>query len=191
MPGNNNLVVTVCHALVFILNVSTGKFTGATCSLIQGQTLSIEINELGTLMWVGNDRGYIEVGCLLLKCLFIESITYFFQTIFSCQSFRLESNLNKIHKGCRIHACANNCAVTSLSSHMPVKKLSPHPCLMATVSTEEIYIYAITDANGKILFFDLHMRNYSFQDDSDFRLPISSSYFVRRFGQHTPVFCFL
>lgn len=64
MPGNNNLVVTVCHSLIYILNVSTGKFTGATCSLIQGRTLSIEINELGTLMWVGNDRGYIEVKYL-------------------------------------------------------------------------------------------------------------------------------
>ena len=27
----------------------------------QGKTLSVELNELGTLMWVGNDRGYIEV----------------------------------------------------------------------------------------------------------------------------------
>ena len=23
--------------------------------------MSVELNELGTLMWVGNDRGYIEV----------------------------------------------------------------------------------------------------------------------------------
>ena len=35
MPGNNNLVLTVCRQTIYILNVSTGKFTGATCSLIQ------------------------------------------------------------------------------------------------------------------------------------------------------------
>jgi len=38
MPGNNNLVVTLCRYSVYILNISTGKFTGATCSLIQVKT---------------------------------------------------------------------------------------------------------------------------------------------------------
>jgi hypothetical protein len=28
---------------------------------LQGLTLAVEVNELGTMMWVGNDRGYIEV----------------------------------------------------------------------------------------------------------------------------------
>ena len=33
--------------------------------LFQGRTLSVELNELGTLMWVGNDRGYIEVTLII------------------------------------------------------------------------------------------------------------------------------
>ena len=41
MPGNNNLVVTLCRYSVYILNISTGKFTGATCSLIQVRTLTL------------------------------------------------------------------------------------------------------------------------------------------------------
>lgn len=125
MPGNNNLVVTLCRHSIYILNISTGKFTGATCSLIQGQTLSVEVNERGTLMWVGNDRGYIE-------------------------SFRLESNLNKIQKGCRVLASPSNRAVTSLSSHPAIRKLTTNPCLLATMGTEEIYLFAVIDSFGTI-----------------------------------------
>ena len=36
-------------------------------NLFQGKTLSVELNELGTLMWTGNDRGYIEVSLYFWK----------------------------------------------------------------------------------------------------------------------------
>ena len=78
---------------------------------------------------------------------------------FNFQSFRLDSNLNKIAKGCRVHASPSNRAVTSLSSHTTIRKLTQHPCLLATMGTEEIYLFAVVDVFGN--FSTSPLKNFS------------------------------
>ena len=62
LPRNNNLIAcALSNGVLQVLNVSTGKFNhdcaGAT---MLGKTLAVCLNATGSVLWAGNDRGYIE-----------------------------------------------------------------------------------------------------------------------------------
>ena len=62
LPRNNNLIIcALSNGVLQVLNISTGKFNhdchGAP---MLGKTLAVTLNATGSVLWAGNDRGYIE-----------------------------------------------------------------------------------------------------------------------------------
>lgn len=131
LPRNNNLIVCALSTGVLqILNVSTGKFCcDGSGALLLGRALCVAMNSVGNLVWVGNDRGYIE-------------------------SFRINCATGKIQKGCRVQAHCPSRPVTSLTARTLVGKITTDPCLMATLAhTDQLCLFRITDEFGTILPF--------------------------------------
>ena len=78
LPQNSNLVIcALSNGVLQVLNVSTGKFNQTSSNML-GQTLAVTMNATGSVFWAGNDRHCIE-------------------------SFRIDSSMGKLQKGCRAH----------------------------------------------------------------------------------------
>ncbi len=140
LPRNNNLVVCgLASGTVKLMNVSTGKFVTDVGSPVLGKSLCAEINQLGSLLWVGGDRGYVE-------------------------SFRLVVDGNcKVAKGCRVlvdqvpqtvqpqHSQQQPRPVVSLSSQMSSRLTRGGACLVVTLAgCPDLRLFRVADEFGSI-----------------------------------------
>jgi len=131
LPRNNNLIIcALSNGVLQVLNISTGKFNhdchGAP---MLGKTLAVTLNATGSVLWAGNDRGYIE-------------------------SFRIDSTTGKLQKGCRVQANSFGKPVKSLTARTSISKLTRDPCLLATFEdSDQLGLYRISDDYGTIVPF--------------------------------------
>jgi len=131
LPRNNNLIIcALSNGVLQVLNISTGKFNhdchGAP---MLGKTLAVALNATGSVLWAGNDRGYIE-------------------------SFRIDSTTGKLQKGCRVQANSFGKPVKSLTARTSISKLTQDPCLLATFEdSDQLRLYRISDDYGTIVPF--------------------------------------
>lgn len=129
LPKNNNLVVCgVNSGAVRLFNVSTGKFVAHVSSPVLGKSLCAEVNHLGSVLWVGSDRGYIE-------------------------SFRLvdaKGISGRVAKGCRVQADPKR-PVAALSYRSSLSKVTRNPCLMVGFSgSRELRMFRVKDEFGTV-----------------------------------------
>lgn len=125
LPRNNNLIIcALSNGVLQVLNVSTGKFNqDAGGAPMLGATMTVTLNATGSVLWAGNDRGYIE-------------------------SFRIDSTTGKLSKGCRLQAGKQ--PVKSLTART-CSQLCRDPCLLATFEmSDALALYRITDDYGSI-----------------------------------------
>lgn len=126
LPLNNNLIVCgVSSGVVRLINISTGKFIQDGSPML-GKSLSVEVNQQGSLLWVGNDRGNIE-------------------------SFRLMNckKGGKIQKGSRA-SLGEHHPVTSLAMRNSVSKLHLGPVLLVNLGTNHLHLFKITNEFGSL-----------------------------------------
>jgi WD40 repeat protein len=126
LPKNNNLVVCgVSGGCIRLMNVSTGKFLPDVSSPVLGKSLCAQINQHGSVLWVGSDRGYVE-------------------------SFRLVDSGGKVAKGCRVQVDQHHPhPVLSLSSTM--SGVTRGPCLLVGLAgSSDLRLFRIRDEFGTI-----------------------------------------
>lgn len=131
LPKNNNLVVCGvggAGGAVRLFNVSTGKFVAHVSSPVLGKSLCAEVNHLGSVLWVGSDRGYIE-------------------------SFRLvdaKGISGRVAKGCRVQADPKR-HIVALSYRSSLSKVTRNPCLMVGFSgSQELRMFRVKDEFGTV-----------------------------------------
>jgi len=129
LPRNNNLIIcALSNGVLQVLNISTGKFATSGAPML-GKTLAFALNATGSVLWTGNDRGYIE-------------------------SFRIDSTTGKLQKGCRVQTNSFGKPVKSLTSRTSISKLTQDPCLLATFeASDQLRLYRISDDYGTIVPF--------------------------------------